>query len=424
MKTNLYKILTISAYLTLSACCLAKNAEPVSATPEVLPQNDVPEYSAVVKKYSYPEIRTPDGANELDLETPLRCFVNWDTQQMISSVPYNLNAFNLVKNTQNDSLPRFEVNGFSFNTMPAEKALLKLTKEAGIKLVAKDAPYAGISAENLNGDFTDVVNMIADAAEIYYTYNATNKTLRISRKANFSLYVPKSKAIMMAVLDVLRGAGITDFTADFDDYSITFDADYELKNQINNLINYFEENPVLLAYDVKVFNLYPYDSKGVKWQEIMHAFDFGSIKSTKTGVLGRILTTSNNINEASLTSFLSNQARVESVGEGKFVVPNRWFSRFDIGKCIPRDSIVANLSVLAKASFEQNNKIFSTITLETRDGEISQFSIRSKLGENFIIIGLPNSVFAKNSPLSETIMMVVPRVIKTMKTTRKLENNM
>ena len=424
MKTNLYKILTISAYLTLSACCLAENAEPVSATPEVLPQNDVPEYSAVVKKYSYPEIRTPDGANELDLETPLRCFVNWDTQQMISSVPYNLNAFNLVKNTQNDSLPRFEVNGFSFNTMPAEKALLKLTKEAGIKLVAKDAPYAGISAENLNGDFTDVVNMIADAAEIYYTYNATNKTLRISRKANFSLYVPKSKAIMMAVLDVLRGAGITDFTADFDDYSITFDADYELKNQINNLINYFEENPVLLAYDVKVFNLYPYDSKGVKWQEIMHAFDFGSIKSTKTGVLGRILTTSNNINEASLTSFLSNQARVESVGEGKFVVPNRWFSRFDIGKCIPRDSIVANLSVLAKASFEQNNKIFSTITLETRDGEISQFSIRSKLGENFIIIGLPNSVFAKNSPLSETIMMVVPRVIKTMKTTRKLENNM
>ena len=403
---------------------MAENAEPVSATPEVLPQNDVPEYSAVVKKYSYPEIRTPDGANELDLETPLRCFVNWDTQQMISSVPYNLNAFNLVKNTQNDSLPRFEVNGFSFNTMPAEKALLKLTKEAGIKLVAKDAPYAGISAENLNGDFTDVVNMIADAAEIYYTYNATNKTLRISRKANFSLYVPKSKAIMMAVLDVLRGAGITDFTADFDEYSITFDADFELKNQINNLINYFEENPVLLAYDVKVFNLYPYDSKGVKWQEIMHAFDFGSIKSTKTGVLGRILTTSNNINEASLTSFLSNQARVESVGEGKFVVPNRWFSRFDIGKCIPRDSIVANLSVLAKASFEQNNKIFSTITLETRDGEISQFSIRSKLGENFIIIGLPNSVFAKNSPLSETIMMVVPRVIKTMKTTRKLENNM
>jgi hypothetical protein len=26
-------------------------------------------------------IRTPDGANELDIETPLRCFVNNDVQQ-------------------------------------------------------------------------------------------------------------------------------------------------------------------------------------------------------------------------------------------------------------------------------------------------------------------------------------------------------
>lgn len=59
--------------------------------------------------------------------------------------------------------------------------------------------------------------MITEAAEIYYTYNANNKTLRISRKANFSLYVPQSRPILLAILDVLRGAGITDFTADFDD---------------------------------------------------------------------------------------------------------------------------------------------------------------------------------------------------------------
>lgn len=387
-------------------------------------ESEKQDFSAVVETPFYSEIRTPQGANSLDLETPLRCFVNWETQQMISSVPYNLKAFNLVKNGQNDSLPRFEVNGFSFGTMSAEKALLKLTKEAGLKLVAKDAPYASISAENLRGDFTDVVNMIADAAEIYYTYNSVNKTLRISRKANFSLFIPKSKTIMLAVLDVLRGAGITDFTADFDDYTVTFDADYELKNQVLNLISYFEENPVLLAYDVKVFNLYPYSEKGVEWQQIMQTFDFGSIKSTKSGVLGRILTTSNDINIASLTAFLSGQARVESIGEGKFVVPNLWFSRFDIGKCIPRDSMLADLSVLAKASFEQNDKIYSNITLENSNGEISQFSIRSKLGENFLIIGLPNNVFAKNSPLSETVIMVVPRIIKTLKTSKTLENNM
>ena len=430
---NLLNLMIVIGVSTLSACGFLDNimpqktesADPVLLTSQLSQEKKVPkEYSAIVEKKTYPEVRTTKGANQLDLETPLRCFVNWDTQQMISTIPYNVKAFSLSRNGKNDILPRFEVNGFSFDTMSAEKALLKLTKEAGLKLVAKDAPYASILGENLHGDFTDVINMIAEAGEVYYTYNATNKTLRLSRKANFSLEVPKSRTIMMAVLDVLRGSGITDFVADFDDYTVTFDADFDLRNKIVNLINYFEENPVLLAYDIKVFNLYPYEKESVDWQKIIQTFEFGTIKSTKSGVIGRVLTTSNEINIASLTSFLSRQARVETVSEGKFVVPNMWFSRFDIGKCAARNSMLADLSILAKASFEQNDKIFSSITLEGRDGEISQFSVRSKLGENFLIIGLPNSVFGKKTPTSETIMMVVPRVIKKMKTTKALENNL
>ncbi len=420
LKSNI-KILLFMSICMLGSCEVLDHMGASNKT--ISKDQDVPVYTAVVDKKSYPSIRTTKGATNLDLEAPLRCFVNWDTQEMISTVPYNMKAFQLIRNGKNDMLPRYEVNGFSFETMPAEQALLKLTKEADLKLVAKDAPYSSISAENLRGDFSEVVNMITDAAEIYYTYNATNKTLRISRKANFSLYVPQSKTIMLAILDVLRGAGITDFTADFDDYSITFDADFELRNQILNLISYFEENPVLLAYDVKVFNLYPYASSGVEWQQIIDTFGFGSVKSSKSGVLGRILTTSNDINVDSLTSFLSRQARVETAGDGKFVVPNLWFSRFDIGKCIARNSMLSDLSILAKASFEQNNKIFSDITVESRDGEISKYSVRSKLGENFLIIGLPNTVFGRQTPQSETIILMVPRVVKTAKTNKILENN-
>ena len=94
--------------------------------------------SGIDAKITLPEnpkiIRTPEGASSFDLETPLRCSVNWQTQQMITTIPYNVKAFNLVRNGTNDHLPRFEVTGFSFETMPAEKALRKLTKEAGIKL--------------------------------------------------------------------------------------------------------------------------------------------------------------------------------------------------------------------------------------------------------------------------------------------------
>lgn len=421
MAGTLKNIITLSLILVLSGC---GNWWGPSSEEERQQALKAPVYTAQVDKPAYPVIRTPKGANQLDLEVPLRCFVNWNTQQMISTIPYNLKAFNLVRNGNNDLLPRFEVTGFSFETMPAEKALLKLTKEAGIKLVAKDAPYTSISAENLRGELTEVINVITEAAEVYYTYNANNKTLRISRKANFSLYVPQSRPILLAILDVLRGAGITDFTADFDDYTITFDADYELKNQIVNLIGYFEENPILIAYDVRVFTLYPYNNQDIEWQKMLQAFDLGSVKSAKSGVLGRILTTSNDINIASLNAFLGTQARIEPVAEGKFVVPNIWFSRFDIGKCAARSSMEADLSILAKSSFEQNDKIFANITLEARNGEITQFDIRSKLGENFLIIGIPNEIFGVDKPKSETIVFMVPRIIKTLKTTRHLEKNM
>lgn len=368
-------------------------------------------------------IRTPKGASSFDLETPLRCSVNWQTQQMITTIPYNIKAFNLVKNGSNDMLPRFEVTGFSFETMPAEKALRKLTKEAGIKLIAKDAPYASISAENLRGELSEVIQMIADAAEIYYSYDAHNKTLRISRKANFSLYVPKSRPILLALLDVLRGSGITDITSDWDDYSITFDADFELRNKILSLIGYFEENPLLIAFDVYVMKVYPYGAqKDIQWQNLLSTFDYGTIKTAKTGVLGRVLTTSDELNIASLNAFLSMQGKVEPVAQGKFVVPNLWYARFDVGKCGQRNSIDANLSILAKASIEQNNKIFSNVTLESTNGEITQFNIRSQLGENFLIIGIPNEIFGAKGKDSQTIVFMVPRIIRTLKTSKHLQN--
>ena len=112
------------------------------------------------------------------------------------------------------------------------------------------------------------------------------------------------------------------------------------------------------------------------------------------------------------------------MSEGRFVVPNLWFSRFDVGKCCNKQAIEADLSITAKASLEKNNWIFSNIALDTTQGEISQFQIRSKLGENFMIIGLPNEVFGIKKPRSETIVFVVPRLIRTAKTTQHIQNQL
>ncbi|MBQ9035186.1 MAG: hypothetical protein IJ099_04405 [Alphaproteobacteria bacterium] len=368
-------------------------------------------------------IRTPEGANELDLETPLRCNVNWETQQMILTLPYTASAFKLERNGINNPLPRFEVTGFSFDMMPTEQAIVKLTKEAGIRVSSADGPYTSISATDLKGELSAVIKMMADSAGIYYQYDAKEKVLTLSRHANMTLYTPHSRPILLGLLDVIRGAGITNIVTNWADYSITFDADMETKNKMVELINTFENNPTLIAYDVSVFRLYPYDQlHDIEWKEMLKAFDFGSITTAQSGVIGRILTTSNDINIETLQKFLGNQAQVQLVSEGKFVVPNLWMARFDIGKCSQAKANSYGLSVLAKASLEKNNNIFSDITLEETNGQVTSFKIRNKLGDNFLIIGLPNELFGIKSPKSETIIFMVPRIIRTLKTNEKIKN--
>ena len=414
-ESRFYKTLLaiVAVTLTVAGCQTTEEEVPV-VEEKVVVLN--PKASAKIIQPIDPNmIRTTEGASSLDLEMPLRCYVNWNTQQMITTLPYNLKAFNLTRNGVDNPMPRFEVTGFSFKTMPAEKALLKLTKEAGIKLVAKDAPYASISAENLRGELSDVVKMITDAAEIYYSYNAETKTLTIGRKTNFTLYTPKSRPIILALLDVLRGSGITNVTTDWADYSLTFDGDYELQKKIQKLLTYFEDNPVLIAYDVSIFKIYPNHKDDIEWQDMLKSFEFGTIKTAKTGVIGRVLTTSNDININTLQSFLGSKADVVQVSEGKFVVPNLWMARFDIGKCAKNNLPEKQLSLLAKSSLMPQNRIFSDITLEGTDGQITQFNIRSKLGENFLIIGIPNEILGVSGKKSETIVFIVPRIIRTIK---------
>lgn len=421
LKTQLFGLLAVLTFV-LSACM--ENKEAVNAAQAQAEQQRLDGIQPIKEYPQNPNmVRTTDGANALDLETPLRCNVNWETQQMVLTLPYVKSAFKLERNGQNDALPRFEVNGFTFDMMPAEQALVRLTKEAGIRVSSADGPYTSISAEDLRGEFSEIIKMITDSAGIYYTYNAKDKVLTLSRKVNMTLYTPQSRPIILGLLDVIRGAGITNIVTNWADYSITFDADVETKDKIIELINFFENNPTLVAYDVSIFRLYPYDtSRDIEWKEMLKAFDFGSITTAQTGVIGRILTTTNDISKEKLQQFLGNQAQIETVSEGKFVVPDQWLARFDIGKCSLPQANAYGMSILAKASVQKSNEIFTDVTLEETDGQVTQFNIRNKLGENFLIIGLPNELFKVNSPKSETIIFMVPRLIRTLKTTENLKN--
>lgn len=410
-------VMSLGIVISIGACSQSSDFGTVDSLPAGAFSSEESQDIDFVMQHDPNQIKTTKGAAELDLETPLRCRVNWNKQELITAIPYDPTSFNLIQNGRNDPLPRYEVTGLSFKSKPAQEALLMLVKEADIHLIAKDAPYARISGENLHGEFSDVVKMITDAGEVFYSYDDERKLMRISRRASFTLYVPKSRPILMGLLDVIRGSGITDIVTDWGDYSITFTTDYETKNKIMDLVNYFKDNPILVAYDVSVFRIYPNTpEKYVDWQAALDAFDFSTLNTSQAGVIGRILSTTNDLNLATLRGFLGAQATIIPVSEGRFVVPNLWMARFDAGKCGFRKAPEEDLSVLAKASLEKNNWIFSDIALDTTQGEIAKFKVRSKIGENLMIIGLPNEIFGVDSPTSETIVFMVPKIIRTAKT--------
>ena len=367
-------------------------------------------------------LRTTFRANDLDLETPLRCNVNWKTQEMVQILPHNNVSFRIERNDVNDPLPDFEVRDFTFDNIPAEQALLKLTQEANIVLVAKDAPYPNLYGKDLNGSFKEVVEMIARSADLFYRYDAKTNSLILSRRASFTLYAPSSRTLLLGFLDVLRGAGITDVITNCRDYTISFETNLETMDKINELITDFEDNPAMIMYDVSVFRVIPNEPCGVVWNDLLKDFKFGTIATAQTGVIGRMLTVTNDLSIEQLQNFVGKYGKVENISEGRFVVPTRWFSRFDVGRCGKLDNKEYSLSILARASLEKNNRIYSEVTLDTTEGEITKFKVRNQLGENFLIIGLPSEIFGPAFQGTETIVFIVPRLVRMLKTDEKIKN--
>lgn len=421
MSKRYFHLFSIMALLLLGACNRYTQEDETVVSYGI--QNDVANSTSLVLPQQDPYmLRTSFRANDLDLETPLRCNVNWKTQEMVQILPHNNVSFRIDRNDVNDPLPKFEVKNFTFDNIPAEQALFQLTKEAGITLVAKDAPYPTLYGKNINGSFSEVVEMIARSADLFYRYDAKMNSIILSRRASFTLYAPSSRTLLLGFLDILRGAGITDMITNWRDYSISFETNLETMDKINDLIKEFENNPTMVMYDVSIFRVLAKEPCGVVWKDLLKDFDFGSIATAQTGIIGRVLTVTNDISNDEIRKFVSKYATIQDISEGRFVVPTRWFSRFDVGRCGKIDNMEYPLSLLAKAEIEKNNRILSEITLDTTEGEITKFKVRNKLGENFLIIGLPSEMFGPASQGTETIVFIVPRLVRLLKTDETIKN--
>ena len=362
------------------------------------------------------EPKTTRSAEMVSLESPMRCTVR-DTQQNIMTViPFKQEAFKLERADKSDPLPRYEVTGFSFDGQSTERVFYKLLNEAKIKVVAEGGPFPELAAENITGELSEVMDMIADAADVYYRYSDQQKVLLVSREVDWNFYIPDKREVMIAVLDSLRGAGIYDLLVNWEESVISFKGDKQVEEKVKKLIELFDTEPKLIVFNVQVLRVKPYGTtKEIVWQDLVDIFGADKIKFMLKGVLGRALVTDYDINPKSLRNFLNARGSVTQVSEGMFIAANKWRARFDVGRCGYMSMPEAQLSVMAQTELYGERRMNTAITLDSDQGEITAFTAKSRLGDNIVLIGIPSSSFSDSLNGYETVIILTPNVIKLVK---------
>ncbi|MGN0929187.1 MAG: hypothetical protein ACI4N3_00935 [Alphaproteobacteria bacterium] len=366
--------------------------------------------------------RTLENVEKFNLETPLRCEVDWDSQSIISVQPFARRDFFLERVDKGDVLPVLKVENLSFENKPVDEVLRTLLKNTGIQVYATDGFYKKISQSEISGDLTKVVDLIASLGNVYYSYDNRIKRLTLRKYAKWNLHVPLSADVILAMEDSLRGADIDDIVVDWQDKVIIFQGDVVVEDKVRNIVNKFSIENYLLAFDIDVYRVYPRAlDNSIIWMNILEAFNPGSIKLSQKGVIGRALVVSSNFNRDSLYEFLKPQANTVLVSSGTFITPDRWQGRFDIGRCGREVRLETDLNILTQAQFYPNDKnvgkIDSTIVLRTSNGDIAKYTVPSRLGDNILIIGIPTQYFVEGKetiipPNAELVVLVSPRIIK------------
>ena len=362
------------------------------------------------------EPKTTRAAEMVSLESPLRCTIHDSQQNIITVIPFKQEAFKLERADKSDPVPRYEVTGFSFDGQTEEKVFFKLLGEANINVIGVDGPFPELAAENIQGELSEVMDMIADAADVYYQYDAEEKVLLVSREVTWNLHVPGTREVMISVLDSLRGSGMHDLIVNWEESIITFKGDKAIEKKVTSLIDLFDTEPKLVVFDVQVYRAKPAGvSKEIVWQDLVDTFGAEKIKFMLKGVLGRALVTGGEVNNKSLQRFLNARSSYALVSEGMFIAASGWRARFDVGRCGYMSMPEAQLSILAQTEVQDEQRMNTSVTLDSDQGEITAFVADSRLGDNILLIGIPSSSFSTSLNGYETVVMMTPRIIRLVK---------
>lgn len=360
---------------------------------------------------------TTDTARHFSVELPRRCTVNWDNQSVVSVVPDE--KIEVVRLNVGDKLPELTVSDYDFRKQTVAAALNKLLDGVDITVVEQEPGYEKISGSIASGNLADAVDLIAHLGHMYYSYDAAMGEIKLYNRGKWLIKMPHDDTIVMALLDAMHGADVRNLLVDWADNTLVFEGNYQTEREVARIISDISSKKYVMAWDMDVYRVYPRTDNPIIWMNLLPAFGEKNIKMSIPGVVGRALVVGPEINTKTLQEFLSTQANLVLISQGRFVVPDGWQSRFDIGQCSKEERLETDLIVGASAKygdFGGRDKIDAKIVLRTSHGELSSFTIPSSVGDNYIIVGIPTHSFVTTpetliSPFAELVVFMSPRIV-------------
>ncbi|MCL2438909.1 MAG: hypothetical protein FWD15_00160 [Alphaproteobacteria bacterium] len=366
---------------------------------------------------------TLKNVHEFSLEFDKRCSVDWESQTIISKQPFDRDTFKLDRVDRGDRLPDIAVRNFSFKDMNVSGALAKVLENTEIRTATDPSIQKRISADDLSGNLHTVVELICTMAEVYCSYDSRNKVITVRNNTKFMLHVPLSDDIILAVEDALRGSNIDDIIIDWNSRLLLFTGNAYTESVVREVLMRLAVERRLIAYDINILRVYPNDRDGIKWQEMVQAFNRNTVKVSKRGVIGRAMVMTSNFSAGSLAEFLKPRANTFLVSAGNFIVPERWNGAFDIGRCNREPTLETELRIVASTkldfSINDHGVLMTDIFLMTSDRrDIARYFVSSTIGDNILIIGIPTKYFGddeaakRNIPdNAELVILISPRII-------------
>ena len=360
---------------------------------------------------------TTDTARRFSIDLPKRCTVDWNNQDVVSVIPAE--AIETVRLNVGDKLPDLQVSDYEFKDVTVRSALEKLLEGTDISVIEDEPGTDKITGEIASGDLTTAVELMAKMGRVYYSYDATSGELHLSTRAKWMVKMPRDESIIMALLDAMHGADMRNLLVDWQDKTLVYEGNYQTEREIAKIISDVAAKKYMLAWDIDVYRVYPRSDNPIIWMNLLPAFGDKNVRMSIPGVVGRALVVGPEINTKTLQEFLSRQANVVLISQGRFVIPNGWQSRFDIGQCSKEERLETDLIIGATGTYGDyggRDKIDAKIVLRTSGGELSSFNIPSNVGDNYVIVGIPTHAFVTTpetliSPFAELVVFMSPRLI-------------